>query len=109
MTDVKADTVSADIHKQNNAIKHSPLEWTVYVLLNAENITYTGIAKDIDARLIKHNASKGARFTKGRGPWTIIYTEGPLTHADALRRELDLKSDASFKLRLKEANCMKRT
>lgn len=73
----------------------------VYVLLNDAGITYTGIAKDVDARLTQHNANSGARFTRGRGPWRVAHKEGPLNHGDALRREMALKKDRRFKAELK--------
>jgi putative endonuclease len=76
-------------------------DYFVYVLRNAKGILYTGIAKDVDARLAQHNANNGARFTKGRGPWRAVHTEGPLEHGDALRREAALKRDRRFKAGLK--------
>lgn len=75
--------------------------WFVYVLLNDGGIAYTGIAKGVVARLAKHNAGTGARFTRGRGPWRLVHVEGPMTHGDALRREIAIKRDAAFKFRLK--------
>lgn len=75
--------------------------WTVYVLINGAGITYTGIAINPQARLIQHNAGTGARFTRGRGPWRILYAEGPLGHGDALRREAALKRARGFKAALK--------
>ncbi|MBE0599977.1 MAG: GIY-YIG nuclease family protein [Burkholderiaceae bacterium] len=73
----------------------------VYVLSNDAGITYTGIAKDVAARLARHNANTGARFTRGRGPWRVAHVEGPLAHGDALRRERALKRDRRFKAALK--------
>lgn len=75
--------------------------WTVYVLRNPANVLYTGIAKDVDARLKSHNDGTGAKFTKGRGPWTVVHTEGPMAHGDALRREMEIKKDRNFKRGLK--------
>ena len=43
------------------------LDWFVYVLLNADGVSYTGIAKDVAVRLEKHNVGAGARFTRGAG------------------------------------------
>ncbi|HTI88897.1 MAG TPA: GIY-YIG nuclease family protein [Alphaproteobacteria bacterium] len=74
----------------------------VYVLHNAAGILYTGIAKDVDLRLCQHNAGRGARFTRGRGPWTVCHREGPLGHGDALRREAAIKIDRTFKAALRE-------
>ncbi len=75
--------------------------WFVYLLLNEKLISYTGIAVDVDERLRRHNAGQGAKFTRGRGPWRVIYTEGPLSHGDALRREAALRTDRRFKNSLK--------
>ncbi len=73
----------------------------VYVLRNGAGVTYTGIAKDVEARLALHNAGTGARFTRGRGPWRVIHREGPMRHGDALRREREIKRDRRFKAALK--------
>ena len=77
-------------------------EYFVYVLRNGGGTLYTGIAKDVAARLAQHNANNGARFTRGRGPWQLVHSEGPLAHGDALRRETALKRDRKFKAALKE-------
>ena len=74
----------------------------VYVLLNGAGIAYTGIAKDVAARLDQHNCGTGARFTRGRGPWRVVHTEGPMGHGDALRREAHIKRDRAFKAGLKQ-------
>ncbi|TAN61716.1 MAG: GIY-YIG nuclease family protein [Magnetospirillum sp.] len=76
------------------------LAWYVYILGSPQNITYVGIAKNPTARLTQHNAGKGARFTRGRGPWTVIHEEGPFTHADALRRERHVKQNRALRRRL---------
>lgn len=76
----------------------------VYVLLNSAGISYTGITRDVVARLAAHNSGKGARFTRGRGPWRVIHSEGPMSQGDALRREMAVKRDRLFKARLKQQN-----
>ena len=75
--------------------------WFVYVVLNAAGVAYTGVATDVAARVGRHNAGTGAKFTRGRGPWRIVHVEGPLPHGDALRRERTIKRDAAFKADLK--------
>ena len=77
------------------------MNWFVYLLLNDKMISYTGIAVDVDDRLRRHNAGQGAKFTRGRGPWQVIYREGPLSHGDALRREAAIRVDRRFKDALK--------
>ncbi|HIJ63002.1 MAG TPA: GIY-YIG nuclease family protein [Rhodospirillaceae bacterium] len=81
-------------------------EWFVYVLLNAAGVAYTGIAKDVAARLEKHNAGTGAKFTRGRGPWRAVHREGPMPKGDALRRELTIKGDTAFKAGLKSSETL---
>lgn len=71
----------------------SPMkEWFVYIVKNAKGILYTGITKDTERRLGEHNSTTGAKFTRGRGPWSPVYQEGPLAHGDALRREREIKA-----------------
>jgi len=76
--------------------------WFVYLLLNDKMISYTGIAVDVEDRLRRHNEGRGAKFTRGRGPWRVVHTEGPLSHGDALRREAALRTDRRFKNALKD-------
>lgn len=73
----------------------------VYVLRNRAGVLYTGIAKDVAARCVQHNDGCGARFTRGRGPWTVVHVEGPLSHGDALRREIKVKADRRLKAVIK--------
>ena len=77
------------------------MAWFVYVLLNDLQISYTGVAVDVAERLRRHNSGQGAKFTRGRGPWRVVHTEGPLEHGDALRREAVLRKDRRFKDALK--------
>ena len=51
---------------------------------------YTGIAKDVEARLRDHNRGK-SKFTKGHLPWKLVYVEGPFETSVARRREKELK------------------
>ena len=76
-------------------------EWFVYVVRNTGDILYTGITKDTARRVDEHNKGCGAKFTRGRGPWKLAYSEGPFDHGDALRREMAIKKDASLKRKIK--------
>ncbi len=52
---------------------------------------YTGYTQDLRKRLNQHN--KGlSTYTKGRGPFILIYYEGCLLESKARSRELYLKS-----------------
>jgi putative endonuclease len=45
--------------------------WFVYIVRCADGSLYTGIARDIEARLAAHSQGRGARYTRGRGPFTL--------------------------------------
>lgn len=53
---------------------------------------YTGIAVDVEARLEMHRSGKGAKYTRGRGPLELVYTEECENKSIALKRELAIKS-----------------
>ena len=66
--------------------------WIVYILRCADDTLYTGITDDIDRRIELHNAGKGAKYTRGRGPVSICYRETCQSKGEALRREYEIKS-----------------
>lgn len=65
--------------------------WHVYLVRCADNSLYTGIARDVDVRVAKHNAGTGARYTRSRLPVVLAYREVVGDHGDALRREHAIK------------------
>ena len=77
------------------------VHWTVYMLECADRSLYTGITKDLDRRMAGHTAGKGAKYTKGRGPFRLVYRETCQSRAEASRRETAIKLLArAKKLRL---------
>ncbi len=65
--------------------------WFVYVARCSDGSLYTGIARDVKARIAAHDAGKGARYTRGRGPLTVCATHRCRSKGDALRLELAMK------------------
>lgn len=65
--------------------------WQTYILLCADQTYYTGIARNVDNRLAKHNAGLGAKYTKNRTPVSLIYSEAFSTRSEALKREYEIK------------------
>lgn len=66
-------------------------EWTVYILECRDGTLYTGITDDLVRRLKAHEAGKGAKYTRGRGPLILRYRETHPDKGSALRREYELK------------------
>lgn len=65
--------------------------WYLYILRCGDGTLYTGITNDVEKRLEAHRAGKGAKYTRGRSPLTLVYREKCGTHSDALRREWAVK------------------
>ncbi len=65
--------------------------WHVYVLRCADGSLYTGIARDLADRIARHNAGKGARYTRARRPVELVYAERAADRPAALRREHAIK------------------
>lgn len=67
-------------------------DWSVYVLRCGDGSLYTGIAKDVAARVKRHNGGKGAAYTRTRLPVKLLHCEGGLTRSEALIREARIKA-----------------
>ena len=63
--------------------------------------TYVGWTTDINKRLKAHNASKGAKFTRG-SHWKLLHKEKLKTKSDAMKREIELKKDKVFRSNLRQ-------
>lgn len=65
--------------------------WFVYILRCGDGTLYTGITDDVEKRLAVHQAGKGAKYTRGRGPLELAYVEEQPDKSAALRREIAIK------------------
>ena len=66
--------------------------WKLYILRCGDGSLYTGITTDVQARLAVHRSGKGAKYTRGRLPLELVYSEECGTHSDALKREFAIKA-----------------
>ena len=66
-------------------------QWVLYILECKDGTFYTGITDDLERRLAVHNSGKGAKYTRGRGPLVLRYTELCADRSSALRREIEIK------------------
>ena len=66
-------------------------EYYVYILLCADNTLYTGITNNLERRIEAHNNGSGAKYTRGRRPVTLLYSESSGDKSEALRREKAIK------------------
>ena len=65
--------------------------WYLYILRCKDGTYYTGITTDVEKRLEAHRSGKGAKYTRGRGPLELVYSEACQDHSHALKRECEVK------------------
>lgn len=66
--------------------------WAVYMVRCSRGALYSGMAKDVDARIRKHNSGKGSRAVIALGlPVRLAYVKEVPSKSEALRFEARLK------------------
>lgn len=63
----------------------------VYMLRCGDDSLYTGWTNDLEKRLAAHRSGKGAKYTRGRGPVTLVYLEELPDKSSAMKREAAIK------------------
>ena len=72
--------------------------YLIVSIIKKKTISYVGYTNNLKNRLILHNKSKGAKFTKGKY-WKLIYYKNYQSKSDAMKEEFKLKKN--YKLRNK--------
>ena len=62
-----------------------------YVLECSDNSYYAGYTNNLEKRIATHNAGKGAKYTRARGPVKCIYYETFETKQQAMAAEYAFK------------------
>ncbi len=65
--------------------------WYLYLIRCRGNSLYCGITTNVEKRFQAHTEGRGAKYTRGRGPLELVYTEICGDHSAALKRELEVK------------------
>jgi putative endonuclease len=63
----------------------------VYLLRCRDDTLYCGITNDLARRIAAHQAGTGARYTRGRGPLTLVFARRCRDKSMALRLEYAIK------------------
>ena len=80
------------------------MKFHVYIILTKKinrHVSYVGYTNNLKKRLILHNSSKGAKFTKGN-KWYLIYKKSYNSKTIAMREEYKLKKNYKLRLSIKE-------
>lgn len=67
------------------------MDWRVYILQCRDGTLYTGITNDLTKRIAAHEQGQGAKYTRGRAPFNLIYQEAFKNRSDATKREFAIK------------------
>jgi putative endonuclease len=67
------------------------ISWHVYIVRCKDRTLYTGVAKDLPARIAAHNDGRGAKYTRPRLPVRLVYAEAAADRSAAQRREHEIK------------------
>ena len=65
--------------------------WFIYLVRCKNGSLYTGITTDVDARVLVHNAGKGAKYTRAFGPVVLVYSKKMKSSTAAKKREAEVK------------------
>ena len=66
-------------------------KYYAYILECSDGTYYCGYTNDIAAREKTHNDGQGAKYTRGRRPVKMVYSECFETKSEAMKRECALK------------------
>ncbi len=66
--------------------------WFCYLLQCADGTYYAGVATDLDDRLREHQAGQGAKYTRGRRPVRLAWSQRCARYGEARALEARLKS-----------------
>ncbi|MFC4024139.1 GIY-YIG nuclease family protein [Oceanobacillus longus] len=66
-------------------------EHVVYILRCKDDSLYTGYTNNLEHRLKMHESGKGAKYTRGRGPFVVVFVEKFKTKEEAMQKEYQIK------------------
>ena len=67
-------------------------EYSVYIVRCGDGSYYTGIATDVERRIAEHESSpRGAKYLRGRGPLTVVFSKTVGNRSIASRLEVHVK------------------
>ena len=79
------------------------MKFYVYLIISTNKdkvISYVGYTNNLKKRLLAHNSSKGAKFTRGR-KWKMIYNKSFASKSEAMKAEIKLKKNLLLRKKIK--------
>ena len=78
--------------------------FSVYLIISVKSkkkITYVGYTNNLKKRLLLHNTSRGAKFTKGN-KWKLVFLKEYDQKSLAMKEEYKLKKNYKLRNKLKK-------
>ena len=66
-------------------------KWFLYIIKCKDSSLYTGITTNLEKRLKQHNEGRATKYTRGRKPVKLVYSEICKNESKARRKESDVK------------------
>jgi Predicted endonuclease containing a URI domain len=79
------------------------MRFYVYLLISkikGKHISYVGYTGNVNKRILLHNKSKGAKFTRGN-KWILVYKKSYKNKSLAMKEEYKLKKNYNYRKLLK--------
>ncbi|MEO0205682.1 MAG: GIY-YIG nuclease family protein [candidate division WOR-3 bacterium] len=67
-------------------------DYFVHIIKGRTGDYYVGVTQDIEERIKRHNTQRGSKYTKNKGPFTLVFSEVFPNLSLALKREKQIKS-----------------
>jgi len=74
----------------DQTVEQSPA-WFIYLVRCHNGNLYTGISTDVARRFSEHQAGKGAKYLRGKGPLQLVYQRKIGSRSKALKAEIMVK------------------
>ncbi|MGO2497004.1 MAG: GIY-YIG nuclease family protein [Vibrio litoralis] len=70
-----------------------PIEksWFVYLIRTRTKTLYCGITNDLERRFEQHQTGKGAKYLRGKGPLSLVWSQQVADKSAALKEEIRIK------------------
>ncbi|MDP2636440.1 MULTISPECIES: GIY-YIG nuclease family protein [unclassified Pseudoalteromonas] len=86
-------TIKSDksLASEKNTSKEPEAIWSLYIVQTRLGHWYTGISTDVAKRFATHQAGKGAKNLKGKGPLTLVFQVVVGNRSEATKLEYRVK------------------
>ncbi|WP_417880960.1 GIY-YIG nuclease family protein [Vibrio sp.] len=65
--------------------------WFVYLIRTRTKTLYCGITNDLERRFEQHQTGKGAKYLRGKGPLSLVWSQQVADKSAAIKEEIRIK------------------